>query len=97
MTPTCTLIMYDISHPKRLREVYQICRGFGLHIQYSVFRADLTKSARAALIAALADVINHREDQVLLVALGPADGKAKGAFFSVGRAYEHPERYAHIY
>ena len=81
------IVTYDICDPKRLREVYFICRGFGEHLQYSVFRCDLTAMSRARLIAALDAVINHYEDQILLVALGPSDGETDNAFQAVGRPY----------
>ena len=96
MLPTCTIVSYDICDPKRWRRVYHICRAYGEHIQYSVFRADLTPTARAALVAELATVINHREDQVLLIDVGPAEGRAREAFLAVGRRYEPPERYVRV-
>ena len=33
-------------------------------------------------------------DQVLIVDIGPAEGRAKGAFTALGIAYTHPERHA---
>ena len=87
MQRTTYLVTYDICDPKRLRAVFNICRGFGDHLQYSVFRCDLVPAMKARLIAELDDVIHHREDQVLIVALGPSDGPIDGAFESVGRPY----------
>ncbi len=81
------IVTYDICDPKRLREVYLICRGFGDHLQYSVFRCELTPIGRARMIAALDEVIHHSEDQVLFVALGPSDGHVDDAFEALGRPY----------
>ena len=81
------IVTYDICDAKRLREVYAICRGFGEHLQYSVFRCDLTPLARARLVAALSRVIHAQEDQVLFVAVGPTDGAVDDAFEAVGRPY----------
>ena len=69
------IVSYDISHPKRLRRVFKILKGFGDHLQLSVFRCDLTGPQRIRLGARLAEVIDSGEDQVLFVDLGPADGR----------------------
>ncbi|GMV44243.1 MAG: hypothetical protein AMXMBFR64_59590 [Myxococcales bacterium] len=96
MNRTCTLVCYDVSDPKRLRKVFQICRRFGDHLQYSVFRAELSPRSRAELIKALDEAIDHRQDQVLLVDIGPAGPSAASSFAAVGRPYTHPERHAVI-
>lgn len=81
------VISYDISDPKRLRKVYETMRGYGVHIQLSVFRCELTPSQLVELRAALSEEIHHTEDQVLFMDLGPADGRAAGCIRSLGRAY----------
>ena len=91
---TCTLVSYDISDPKRLRRVFETCRAFGDHLQYSVFRAELTDRSRAELIAALDKIIDHKQDQVLLVEVGPAGPAAGAAFSAIGKPYTHPQRHA---
>ena len=87
------LIAYDISDPKRLRRVFRICRAYGDHLQYSVFRAELTAKARASLVADLDAVVHHSEDQVLLVDLGPSTGRSQNAIVAIGKPYTHPERH----
>jgi hypothetical protein len=42
----------------------------------------------------LTEVINVREDQVIFVDLGPAEGRAPGAIRALGRRYAPPERIA---
>src|SRR5260370_9431819 len=69
------LICYDICDDKRLRKVFQTMRGFGDHLQYSVFECQLTATDLARCRAALASIIHHTEDQVLFVNLGPAAGR----------------------
>lgn len=81
------LVTYDIREPKRLRRVLRVVRGFGQHLQYSVFRCELSAANRARLVARLADVIDHRADQVLLFDLGPADGYRAELVESLGQAY----------
>lgn len=83
---TCYLVAYDISDPKRLRRVHQTMRGFGDPLQYSVFRCILSQSERILLLEALTPIINHREDQVMFVNLGPADGRASVSIETLGRA-----------
>jgi len=74
MARTAILICYDISDTRRWREVFETCKAFGDHMQYSVFTARLTDMAYAELVTMLSDAINAREDRVLIVRLGP-DGK----------------------
>ncbi len=81
------LVTYDIRDPKRLRKVFKTLKDFGEHLQFSVFRCDLSRMALAQLKAALVKVINASEDQVLLVDVGPAEGRGAEVFESLGRAY----------
>jgi CRISPR-associated protein Cas2 len=71
-------------------------RGYGDHLQLSVFRCELSDRERAEMIAELSPLIAHDQDQVLIVDLGPADGRGELVFRSLGRAYVAPERHAII-
>jgi CRISPR-associated protein Cas2 len=88
------VVCYDISNDCRLRRVYKVMRGFGEHIQLSVFRCELSARERIEMLAALTLVINHDEDQVLIVDIGPADGRGATVFQALGRAYLSPQRHA---
>jgi CRISPR-associated protein Cas2 len=88
------VVSYDISNPKRLRKVFKIMRGYGDHLQLSVFRCEVNERELIDLRAKLAEAIHNGEDQVLFVDLGPADGRASTAIRSLGRRYTHPERHA---
>ena len=88
MDRTTTIVCYDISDPKRLRKVHACCRGYGEHIQYSVFRCELSAQRRAQMVADLDELVHHEEDQVLFVVVGPAEGRARSAFEALGRAHE---------
>ena len=81
------LVCYDICDDRRLRKVYKTMRGAGDHIQYSVFRCELSRKERVELIARLERLIDHAEDQVLIVDLGPAEGRAGGCVEAVGKPY----------
>jgi CRISPR-associated protein Cas2 len=81
------LVCYDISNDVRLRKVHKTMRGFGDHLQYSVFECQLTRSDLARCRHFLSDVINHREDQILFIDLGPVEGRGDRAISALGRAY----------
>lgn len=82
------LVSYDISHPKRLRRVAKAMEGFGVRLQYSVFECPLDEMRLAMLKAALQPLINHDEDQVLFVSLGPSAGDASLIIEAMGLPYE---------
>ncbi len=65
------LVTYDIADDKRLRRVFKVMKGFGQHLQLSVFQCDLTAQDRVSMEAALDAVIHRSEDQVLIFDLGP--------------------------
>ncbi|MEZ4268735.1 MAG: CRISPR-associated endonuclease Cas2 [Myxococcota bacterium] len=81
------LVCYDICDPKRLKKVFDTCKAFGQHLQYSVFRCDLTAKRRAELVAKLDRLIHHDEDQVLFVTVGRPEGRARKAFETLGKPY----------
>lgn len=82
------IVTYDISDPARWRQVYRLMKGYGQHIQLSVFRCELTPTDVVKLRAALAAEIHHGEDQVLFIDIGRAEGRASEAIWAIGRAYE---------
>ena len=72
---TTYLVCYDIADDKRLRKVFKTCGNFGDHLQFSVFECDLNPSEKIELETALVEIINHDEDQVIFVGLGPSEGR----------------------
>lgn len=81
------LVCYDICDDKRLRKVFQTMRGYGDHLQYSVFECQLLPADLVRLRAALGAIIHHDEDQVLFVNLGPAEGRGDRVITSLGKPY----------
>jgi CRISPR-associated protein Cas2 len=79
------IVTYDISSPKRWREVYRTMHGFGEHIQLSVFRCDLTALQRARMASALDSVIHHHQDQVLVIDLGKTTERVIAGIEVIGR------------
>lgn len=70
------LVCYDISDPKRLRQVHKKLLGFGDPLQYSVFKCDLNETEKALMLATLDDLINLARDRVMIIRLGPVDRAA---------------------
>jgi len=86
------LVTYDICDERRLRFVFKKARGFGVHLQYSVFQCDLSARELALLKSAMDPLLNHDQDQVLIVDLGPVDGKGSKSISSLGLPYRPRER-----
>ena len=84
---SCYLVCYDIADDKRLRRVFKTMRGWGDHLQFSVFECQLTSSDLVKLRAELAEIIHHDEDQVLFVLLGPAEGRGERVITALGLPY----------
>ncbi|MCO5167501.1 MAG: CRISPR-associated endonuclease Cas2 [Planctomycetes bacterium] len=91
------LVTYDISDDRRRERVFKILRGFGDHMQFSVFRCETSAMELVRLRAALTDAINHGEDQVLFADLGPVEGRGSSAISAIGRGYTHPDRHAIVF
>ena len=86
------IVTYDIADDDRRNQVYKALRGFGDHLQYSVFRCALSEAERVGMTAALHPLIDHAQDQILVIDLGPVDGRAATCVSSIGRRYLAPER-----
>lgn len=84
---TTYIVCYDIANDKRLRKVFKTCGNFGDHLQFSVFECDLSPSEKIELETELSDIINHDEDQVMFVALGPAEGRGDRVITALGLPY----------
>ncbi|PIF02466.1 MAG: CRISPR-associated endonuclease Cas2 [Propionibacterium sp.] len=67
------LIAYDIADPHRLREIMIILEGYGERLQYSVFLCDLTRAELALWERDVRNVIELKEDSVVVINLGQPD------------------------
>ena len=81
------LVCYDISDEKRLRKVFQTMRGYGDHLQFSVFECQLTPTGLIRLRSELSAIIHHAKDQVLFVDLGPTEGRGDRVITALGKPY----------
>lgn len=90
------IVTYDICDPKRLRQVFKTMKGFGRHLQLSVFQCDLPPVDVLKMKAALTEIIQHADDQVLIIDLGPTEGRPIKAIESLGKSVTIEERQARI-
>jgi CRISPR-associated protein Cas2 len=88
------IVTYDISDPVRLRKVFKKMRGYGDRIQLSVFRCELSAAELVMLRAALTEIIHARDDQVLVIPLGPVQGRHDAGITALGRPFVEAERRA---
>ena len=88
------IVSYDISNPKRLRKVFKLMRGYGDHLQLSVFQCELNQRELIELRARLSELIHANEDQVMFVDVGPVEGRGSSSISAIGRPYLYPERHA---
>lgn len=82
------LVCYDISDPKRLRKVAQVCEDFGYRRQLSVFLVRVSATEFVRLRTRLYEVIKLDEDQVLFL---PLCDKCCSGIESLGRPTEPAE------
>ena len=82
----CYLVCYDIRDPKRLRQTHRLMKAYGEAWQYSVFYCTLKPIDRVRLENALREVVNLKEDQVLIVDLGSNEDGARESATTLGPA-----------
>jgi len=80
----CYLVCYDIRDPKRWRQVFKVMNGHGEHWQYSVFFCVLTDIDRVRMQGRLEEAMNLKEDQCVIVDLGPNEEAARDAATTLG-------------
>jgi len=82
----CYLVCYDIRDPKRLRQVHKVVKGYGESWQFSVFFCVLKEIDRVRLQSDLEAQMNLKEDQTMIVDLGPNEEGARKAATVIGQA-----------
>ena len=86
------LITYDIADDKRRTRIFNALQARGDHAQFSVFFCELNSREKAELVAELIALINHVEDQILLVDLGPAHKPLDGGIQALGMPFQSTTR-----
>lgn len=64
-----TLISYDVVEDKRRTKVLKLLKGYGTHVQYSVFECDLDEGQLGQLKAELLVLVDPNTDSVRLYQL----------------------------
>ena len=86
------LVCYDISDDRRRTEVFKLLRDHGDHVQYSVFFCELTAMELVGLKASLADRLNQKTDQVILLDMGETANSLDMSLACLGKRYEPMNR-----
>jgi CRISPR-associated protein Cas2 len=82
------LITYDIADDKRRTAVFNALQSRGDHAQFSVFVCELNAREQAELSAQLIALINHSDDQILFVDLGPAHNPLDNGITAIGKPFQ---------
>lgn len=81
------IVSYDIRNPRRWRRLFRTLQGFGDWLQLSVFQCRLDKMRALRLEASIREIVNAREDHVLIMDLGPAENVSPRVS-SIGKSFE---------
>ena len=81
----CYLVCYDIRDPKRLRRVHKVLKGYGEAWQFSVFFCVLKDIDRVRLQTDLEEHMDQKQDQAMILDLGPNEKEAREAATVIGR------------
>ena len=85
------IVTYDISDQRRWRRVFKAMHGYGEWVQLSVFQCRLSRRRRIELKFALGEIIDHTQDHVVILDLGPAEG-IRPRVESLGKPFTVVER-----
>lgn len=80
------IVSYDVSDPKRWRQVYRTIRGYGVWVQLSVFQCRMSRTRFLQLEAVLGEIVNRSEDHVLMIDLDPAEA-VKPRISTIGKPF----------
>ena len=86
------LIAYDVADDKRRNAIFKALMGNGDHVQFSVFLCSLNQVELERLKGSLQEHVNVRQDQVVILDLGPADSELAARLECIGKSYTPPAR-----
>ncbi len=87
-----TLISYDVVEDKRRTKVLKLLKGYGTHVQYSVFECDLNAKQYATVRRELRALIDRHTDSVRFYQLDVAAVK-RVEVLGIGRVTVDPLYY----
>jgi CRISPR-associated protein Cas2 len=85
------IVSYDIGDPKRWRRVFRVMHGYGEWLQLSVFQCRLSRRRHAELVALLDGIIQHSEDHIVSLDVGPIE-RIEPRVVSLGKDFKAIER-----
>ena len=88
------IVAYDVSDSKRLRRIFKKMHGFGDALQYSVFACDLSSKERVIMEEALTEIMDLKEDRVIIIDVGPVEGRGGNVMRTLGRQTKPRQREA---
>ena len=88
------IVAYDVSDGKRLRRIFKKMHGFGDALQYSVFACDLSSKERVIMEEALTAIMNLKEDRIIIIDVGPVEGRGGEVMRTLGRQTKPKQREA---
>lgn len=87
-----TVISYDVVSDKQRTKVLKLLKGYGAHVQYSVFECELSDSQFLAIKRELRALIDATTDSVRLYRLDPP-GVRRIEIMGLGRVTTEPFAY----
>jgi CRISPR-associated protein Cas2 len=87
----CYLVAYDVSDPKRWRKIFKAMGGFGEWWQYSTWFCVLRDIDKIRMQRELDEFMNHAEDQIIIIDLGPDESTAREAVTVLGQSLPKSE------
>jgi len=86
------LIAYDVSDDKRRNGIFKALMDNGDHVQFSVFLCHLNPVELERLKGLLREHVNVRQDQIVILDLGPAESELTNRLECIGKSYSPPAR-----
>jgi CRISPR-associated protein Cas2 len=86
------IVTYDIGDPKRWRAVFRLMNGYGEWVQLSVFQCRLSRKRHAEMLATLDEIIDQKEDHVVIIDVGLAESVHPKVVSLGKRAFKPVER-----
>jgi len=87
----CFLVCYDVRDAKRLRRIHRLMKAYGEPWQFSVFYCTLKAIDRVRLENTAREILNLKEDQLLIVDLGGNEDAARDAATVLGQSLPEAE------
>ena len=84
------IIAYDVTADKRRNKVFKKLKGRGDALQYSVFHCRLSKMELIQLQTELWEILNLKDDRLVIVDVGPQEGRGELSIDIWGKPLEDP-------